>query len=93
MVSDDSTRDPSTVIREFDTDSADPNLGVVSVVAALEDVSRDELPPLYWCIDTLVEHLFSEPPSHEANAQVSFTYHGYRITVEQDGTATFEPVS
>lgn len=41
---------------------------------------------LWETIDHVVDHIFSDPPSPDAQVQVTFTYEGYRITVEQDGT-------
>lgn len=82
--------DDRTVTREFDTDTADPNVEVVSVVSELEGSPAGELPALYRCIDHILENLFADPPAAEADVSVSFTYQGYRITVGQDGTARFE---
>lgn len=86
----DSSRD--AVTRQFDTERADPNVEVVSAIADLEDVPIEELPPLYGCIDHVLEHLYSNPPSDAANAEISFTYCGYRVTTKQDGRAWFDPV-
>ncbi|WP_247730253.1 HalOD1 output domain-containing protein [Halovivax limisalsi] len=79
------------VTRQFDTEKTDPNVEVVSVIADIEDVPIEELPPLYDCIDHVLEHLYTNPPGDEADAEVSFTYYGYRVTVTQDGGARFEP--
>ncbi|ELZ11109.1 hypothetical protein C479_07368 [Halovivax asiaticus JCM 14624] len=84
--------EPRTATREFDTDQIDPNVAVVSALAEIEDVPVEELTPLYGCIDHILEHLYSNPPADEADVQITFTYNGYRITVEQDGNARFEPV-
>src|SRR6056297_1202033 len=84
--------DARTVTREFDTDQTDPNVAVVSALAEIEGVPVEELPPLYDCIDHILERLYSNPPADEAAVQITFTYNDYRITVEQDGAARFEPV-
>ena len=75
---------------EFDTDVIDPNVDVVSVIADLEDTPAENLPPLYECIDHLVEHLFSNPPAPDADTRISFSYHGYRITIDQRGFGRFD---
>ena len=80
----------TTIDRQFDTDNVDPNVEVVSVIAELEGVPAEELPPLYDCIDHILEHLFESPPSEGADVEMSFTYYDYRITVEQNGAARFE---
>ncbi|MFC3958988.1 HalOD1 output domain-containing protein [Halovivax cerinus] len=84
--------DARTVTREFDTTQEDPNVAVVSALAEIEDVPVEELTPLYSCIDHILEHLYSNPPADEADVRITFTYNGYRITVEQDGRARFEPL-
>lgn len=77
------------VHRTFDVEEADPNVSVARTVAELEGVDTDELTPLYDCIDHLLEHVFSDPPVPAAEAEVAFSYEGYRITVAQDGRAAF----
>lgn len=77
------------VYRTFDVEEADPNVSVARTVAELEDVDTGELTPLYDCIDHVLEHLFSNPPVPAAETEVTFSYEGYRITVEQDGSAVF----
>ena len=84
--------DARTATRAFDTDQTDPNVAVVSALAEIERTPVEELPPLYDCIDHILEHLYSNPPADEADVQISFTYNDYRITVEQDGKARFAPV-
>lgn len=83
---------PGIVTREFDTTQADPNVEVVSVIAELADEPVEELPPLYSTIHHILEHIYAEPPEPDADVEISFTYYGYRITIEQHGTARFERV-
>ena len=64
-------------------------MSVARTVAELEDVETEELTPLYGCIDHVLEHIFSDPPVPAAEAEVTFSAEGYRITVEQDGSAVF----
>ena len=75
----------------FDTEESDPGLAVAEATAALKDVDTTELAAIYDCIDHVVDQLFSDPPDDDANVTVSFDYEGYRVTVQQDGSATFEP--
>lgn len=77
------------VHRTLSTDDDDPAVDVAKVVAELEDVKPDELPTTYNCIDGMLDELYAEPPSPDAQMEVSFTYAGYRITVEQNGDAKF----
>ncbi|AGB38434.1 HalOD1 output domain-containing protein [Natronococcus occultus] len=81
--------DGDVVYRTFDVDEADPNVSVARTVAELEDVDTNDLPPLYDCIDHVLEHIFSDPPAPAAETEITFSYEGYRITVEQDGSAVF----
>lgn len=74
---------------EFDVDREDPEVNVVEVIAKLEGRDNTDLPPIYNTIDHLIETLFSEPPAPEAQAVIQFSYHGYRVTLNQDGHATF----
>ena len=73
----------------FDTDQNQPNVDITETVAELKEVESDELSPLYDSIDHVVDNIFSQPPSPEADVEVSFSYEGFRITVTQDGAATF----
>lgn len=75
----------------FDTDQGQPNVDVTETVAELKDAESDELAPLYDCIDHVIDNIFSEPPQPDANVEVSFDYEGFRITIEQNGEATFRP--
>lgn len=77
----------------FDTDQAQPNVDVTETVAELKGVESDQLSPLYDAIDHVIDNIFSQPPDPEADVEVSFTYEGYRITVNQDGSATFRRLS
>ncbi|WP_290812266.1 HalOD1 output domain-containing protein [Halovivax sp.] len=90
MSSSDRDDGPTLTTRELDTDAADPNVEVVRAVSELEGVPPGELPALYRCMDHVLENLFSDPPAPEANVEISFSYHGYRIAVAQNGTARFE---
>ena len=74
---------------QFDPTENEPTYVIVETIADLEGIDSDELPSLYDTIDHVIDHVFSSPPTPEAQVQVTFTYAGYRITLNQDGSATF----
>ncbi len=74
---------------ELNTTQEAPEIRLVEIVADLESVPETELDPIYNCIDDVVDSLLSSPPSSTANAELEFTYEGYRIHVKQGGTAVF----
>lgn len=75
--------------RMLNTDVDEPAVAVAEAVADLEDVKPDDLPTTYNCIDGMLDEMYANPPSPEAQLAVEFTYAGYRVTVEQDGAAKF----
>ena len=89
MIQEDDEPGAGVVHRQFDTERTDPNVAVVESVAELERVSIDELSSLYDTVDHILDNIFSSPPSPTAQVQISFSYEGYRITINQDGSATF----
>lgn len=66
---------------------------MIEVIAELEGRESSDLSALYGTIDHVIDRLFSEPPSPEAQAQLEFTYEGYRIVLNQDGHATFMKIA
>ena len=78
---------------KFDPFEDDPTYIIVETVAELEGIGSDELPSLYDTIDHVIDHVFSDPPIPEAQVQITFTYAGYRITLNQNGSATFLKIS
>ncbi|MFC7143006.1 HalOD1 output domain-containing protein [Halosimplex aquaticum] len=79
----------SIVHRQFDTDQDDPATAVAEAVADLEGCESTDLATMYEHVDHVIDHLFSNPPSPEAQIQVEFSYEGYRIAIDQDGAARF----
>ena len=71
--------------RRIDPSNEEVNTALLRIVADLEECEMEELPSFWMQVDSLVDDLFSDPPSADANAQVIFTYAGYRIAVEQNG--------
>ncbi|MFB6087690.1 MAG: HalOD1 output domain-containing protein [Haloarculaceae archaeon] len=80
---------PGPVHRNFDPAEHDPVYYVVDTIAELERVSIEELPSTYDNIDGLVDRLYENPPRPETQATIEFSYAGYRVTLHQDGQATF----
>ena len=81
--------DPGSDIihRELDTSVENPATEVA--VADIEGKEATDLTETYGCIDGVLDEIYSDPPSPEAQMQVEFSYEGYRITIEQDGAAKF----
>jgi len=77
------------VHRTVDTSAGEPAALIAEIVADIEEMEPTELPNMWACTDGVLDHLFSNPPSAEAQMEVTFSYEGYRITIEQDGTAEF----
>lgn len=75
--------------RNLDTDAGNPAIEVVGAVADIEGRNATELTAVHDCIDGILDELFSNPPAPESQAVVEFSYEAYRITVEQNGRATF----
>ncbi|WP_227356298.1 HalOD1 output domain-containing protein [Haladaptatus salinisoli] len=70
-------------------DDGDPQADVAEVIAMFEGKDVDELTPVYDAIDSFMSNLFTSPPPEPAQAKIEFTYEGYRVSVYQDGEATF----
>lgn len=75
--------------RELSTERENPAPQIAETVAEIEETSITELSTIYGCIDGVLDEIFSNPPSPEAQMEVTFSYEGYRISVEQNGTARF----
>lgn len=71
--------------REMDTDVDNPASEIATIVADIEGKDHAELATMYEIADHIIDHLFSTPPASEAQFKVSFSYEGYRITVDQEG--------
>lgn len=84
-------QDPDTAIirRELDTGADNPAVEVAQAVADIEETEATELADMYSCVDGMLDELFSTPPAEEAQMEVEFSYHDYRIRIEQDGSAEF----
>ncbi|UPV76315.1 hypothetical protein M0R89_19320 (plasmid) [Halorussus limi] len=75
--------------RRITPEAEEANRSLLRLVANLENCDVTDLPPLYDQIDHMVEHLFETPPPPEAQAEIEFSYHGYRIQLDQRGNVSF----
>lgn len=80
---------PRTVHRQFDPGENDPVYNVVETVSELEGKPMEELPSIHDTLDGLIDRIYSNPPVTDVQAVIEFNYAGYRITLHQDGHATF----
>jgi hypothetical protein len=91
MASDDgeaNTAEATIFQQDVDPSDGEPNYQVLQAVAEVEGVDVTELPSMYERIDHMLDELFSEPPTAEAQVEITFSYHGYRITADQEGQIT-----
>ncbi|WP_336001826.1 HalOD1 output domain-containing protein [Halorientalis halophila] len=65
---------------------------LIEIISELETKESDELPPLYDEVGHLIEMLYNNPPSQQAQVEMSFSYAGYRITIDQRGNLKLIPV-
>ncbi|SDE93495.1 HalOD1 output domain-containing protein [Halorientalis regularis] len=73
------------VHRRIEPKAGDADYRLLRLIAEVEGIDVTELPPIYDRIDHLVTRMSENPPSPEAQAQLSFSYAGYPITIDQDG--------
>ena len=92
MSHDSSELDRETVSRSFDPKADDPHMKVIAVISELEDCDPRDCSPLYTTIDDVIDDIYEDPPSPDADVEITFSYEGYRITLRQDGRAEFVPV-
>lgn len=83
------SHDDEILHRTLDTDQEEPAGEIAAIVADLEDTDIESLTPLYRQVDHVVDHVFADPPVDEAQVEITFSYEGYRISVEQNGNAQF----
>jgi len=89
----DVTVDDDGVVRYvIDPNSRTAEFDLLSGIAEVEGVELDELPSLYATVDHFVEGLYDEPPAPAAHVELSFSYAGYRVNVDQAGHVRLVPV-
>ena len=87
----DSEREDSPAVQhyEYEWDEIDPTSGVVEAVAATTGKEMTALTPLYQEVDPdALNALVSKLPTGEEPIEVSFTYSGQKITVDNAGVVT-----
>lgn len=65
-----------------------PSMAVVKAVAAITGRPQDDLEPLFYAIDPEALDSLFQPAvegKHRGDVDVSFTYHGFAITVHSYG--------
>jgi len=79
--------DPDSEIlrREVEPTEDEANYRVLETIAEVEDVDVTALPPMYTRIDHILDELFSDPPEPAAQVEMTFSYYGYRVTIDQEG--------
>jgi hypothetical protein len=85
-MNDDGDPDVGIVRRRITADPEDAEVELLAVIAELEGTTEEELPSLYHELDHVIEALFGTPPSPESQLQITFSYAGYRITMDQRGS-------
>jgi len=84
---DDEHADGSGMVRrEIAPDPETAEYDLLEILAEVEMCEIEELPALYNEVEHVVETLFRTPPSAAAQMSISFSYAGYRITIDRTGT-------
>jgi hypothetical protein len=76
----------SPVVRTISPDPAQSEYEFLEIIAELEGREIDELPSLYNEVEHLIETPFRKPPSPQAQAEMTLSYAGYRVRIDQQGT-------
>lgn len=73
------------ITRTLDPEADEGNYLVLEAIADVEGTDVTDLSPMYERVDHVTDNLFSELPEPKAQVAVTFTDHGYRVTVDQEG--------
>lgn len=77
---------------QVDVDPEEPELPFADVVAELKGTHTDDLNPIGSELDDLVRDVLLSPPPERNQAEISFTYEGFRVTLYHDGHAVLRDV-
>ena len=77
---------------DIEIDPEGPEVSFADVVAELKDTRSSELAPISSELDDLVRGVLLSPPPERNQAEVSFTYEGFRVTLYHDGHAVLRDV-
>ncbi|RXK46409.1 HalOD1 output domain-containing protein [Halorientalis pallida] len=86
-------RDDRIVHGRIEPEPADADYRLLRLIADVEGLDVTDLPPIYDRIDHLVTKMYEDPPSSEAQAQLAFSYAGYRIRIDQDGNVSLMKIA
>ena len=70
--------------------AASPSAAVLDAVADREDVSATELPLLYDAVDPDALDALVGSDDSDRDIRVTFSYHGYEVTVTGDGAVSLD---
>jgi hypothetical protein len=89
---DSSVDDSGIVRRQIPPNPETSEYDLLEILAEVEGCDIEALPSLYNEVEHVVETLFKTPPSAGAQMSVSFSYAGYRITIDRSGAVKLVPV-
>ncbi|MFC7020580.1 MULTISPECIES: HalOD1 output domain-containing protein [Haloarcula] len=75
--------------RQLEVNQHKPSVQIAKIVADLEGKQPEELTPTYEHLGNTIDEIFSNPPVRGAQVGITFSYEGYRIIIEQNGSAQF----
>lgn len=79
---------------EFTDGEAEPSTTIVNAVAAIAGCKQDDLDPLYHVVEPDALDSIFQPTvrgDHNGDVEISFTYHGFDVTVKSYGIVEIEP--
>jgi len=80
------------VRHRIDPDPSTAEYDLLEIIAEVEGGEIETLPSLYNEVDHVVETMFKTPPSDRAQIEISFSYAGYRVSIDRKGFVELVPV-
>lgn len=77
---------------DVEIDREEPEIPFAEVVADLRGTHSGDLAPISSELDGLVRDVLLSPPPEQTQAEISFTYEGFRVTLYHDGHAVLRDV-
>lgn len=74
-------------------DTADPGVTFARALASVKGVKPDDLAPMHSHLDDLVSAVVMSPPPEENQAEIAFSYEGFRVTLYHDGHAVLREIA
>ncbi|MFC6755707.1 MULTISPECIES: HalOD1 output domain-containing protein [Haloarcula] len=78
--------------RQIPPDPETAEYDLLEILAEVDGCEIEDLPALYNEVEHVVETLFRTPPSAAAQMSISFSYGGYRVTIDRNGAVTLVSV-